>query len=118
SGKVDRGALAPPDGGASPAPGAGPASPRTPVEERVAGLVAELLGIHPVGIDENFFLLGGHSLLGAQLITRLRDAYGVELTLQGLFDNPTVEAMSGEVERLLVERLESLSDDEVERLLA
>jgi hypothetical protein len=48
----------------------------------------------------------------------VRDAYGVELTLQGLFDHPTVEAMSTEIERLLVERLESLSDEEVERLLA
>ncbi|HEY4026300.1 MAG TPA: amino acid adenylation domain-containing protein [Candidatus Dormibacteraeota bacterium] len=117
SGKVDRAALPAPGAAAAP-PGPGFAPPRTPVEERVARLVAELLRAGRVGFDENFFLLGGHSLLGAQLITRVREAYGVELTLQGLFDNPTVEAMSAEIERLVVERLESMSDDEVERLLA
>ena len=113
NGKVDRAALAPPVIG-----GGEVAAPRSPVERRMAGLVGELLGLERVGIDENFFLLGGHSLLGAQLVTRVRDAYGVELTLQGLFDNPTVEAMSAEIERLVVERLESMSDEEVERLLA
>jgi amino acid adenylation domain-containing protein len=112
SGKVDLDALARPERDGVGLP------PRNPVEARVAGVVAELLGLPDVGVDENFFLLGGHSLLGAQLTTRVRDAYGVELTLQGLFDHPTVEAMSAEIERLLVERLESLSDEEVERLLA
>jgi amino acid adenylation domain-containing protein len=117
SGKVDRAAL-PAPGAAAHLPAAGLTEARTPVEERVAGMVAALLGAPRVGIDENFFLLGGHSLLGAQLITRVRDVYGVELTLQGLFDHPTVAAMAAEIERLIVERLESLSDDEVERLLA
>jgi acyl carrier protein len=112
SGKVDRAALPRPE----PDPEAAP--PRTPVEERMAGLVADLLGLPRVGVDEDFFLLGGHSLLGAQLTTRVRDAYGVELTLQGLFEHPTVAGMSAEIERLVVERLDALSDEEVERLLA
>jgi amino acid adenylation domain-containing protein len=115
SGKVDRSALPPPIGGARPRQ---VTAPRTPVEERLAGIVAELLTLERVGIEEDFFLLGGHSLLGAQLITRVRDAYGVDLTLQALFDNPTVGAMAREVERLIVERHESLTDDEVERMLA
>jgi amino acid adenylation domain-containing protein len=115
-GKVDRAALPPPDRQAPERDRAG--EPGSPVEERVAALVAELLGLPAVGAGEDFFLLGGHSLLGAQLITRVRDAYGVELTLQGLFDNPTIGAMAVEIERLVVERIESLSDDEVEQLLA
>jgi amino acid adenylation domain-containing protein len=113
SGKVDRAALLPPERRSDPV-----AEPGSPLEERVASLVAELLGLLAVGVGEDFFLLGGHSLLGAQLITRVRDAYGVELTLQGLFDNPTIGAIAAEIERLLVERIESLSDDEVEHLLA
>jgi hypothetical protein len=48
----------------------------------------------------------------------VREAYGVELTLQSLFDNPTIAAIATEIERLVVERIESLSDDEVEQLLA
>jgi hypothetical protein len=117
NGKVDRAALPPPDLAMEQRP-RDPAPPRTPVEQRTAGIVAELLGLDLVGVDEDFFLLGGHSLLGAQLTTRVRDLYGVELSLQSLFDNPTVESMSVEIERLLVERLQAMSDEEVERLLA
>jgi acyl carrier protein len=112
SGKVDHAALPRPEAPSGPAPA------RNPIEERLAGLVAELLGLGRVGAGEDFFMLGGHSLLAAQLITRIRDAYGVDITMQGLFDNPTVESMSVEIERLLIERLESLTDDEVERQLA
>jgi amino acid adenylation domain-containing protein len=112
NGKVDRAALP------APALATELAAPRTPIEEHVAALVAELLRLERVGIDQNFFLLGGHSLLGAQLIARIRALYGVELTLQGLFDNPTVASMSTEIERLVVERLEAMTDEEAERLLA
>jgi nonribosomal peptide synthetase DhbF len=51
-------------------------------------------------LDDNFFLLGGHSLLGAQLMARLRDAFGIEIGLRSLFEAPTVSALSAEVERL------------------
>ena len=49
--------------------------------------------------DDNFFLLGGHSLMGAQLISQLREAFGVEITLRSLFDAPTVAGLSAEIER-------------------
>ncbi|MBO0686818.1 MAG: non-ribosomal peptide synthetase, partial [Candidatus Dormibacteraeota bacterium] len=114
NGKVDRAAL----------PALAPdrplelAAPRTPVEERVERIAAPLLGMDRVGVDEDFFQLGGHSLLGTQLVSRVREAYGIEVPLKSLFDNPTVASISAEIERLLVERLEGMSEEEVERLLA
>jgi amino acid adenylation domain-containing protein len=117
SGKVDRGAL--------PAPTSENTlrddtfvAPRTPVEERLASMLAPLLGLDKVSAEDNFFLLGGHSLLGTQLIARVRDAFGVELTLRALFDAPTVSKLSAQVERLLLARLEAMSEAEAERLLA
>src|SRR5262249_20460746 len=63
---------------------------RTPIEELTAGIWAELLGVEQVGIHDNFFELGGHSLLATQVISRLRDAFQIELPLRTLFVSPTV----------------------------
>src|SRR5213080_4709185 len=63
-------------------------APRTPVEQRLALIVASLLDASDVGVTDNFFLLGGHSLLGTQLIARVRDAFGVDLPLRAVFDHP------------------------------
>jgi acyl carrier protein len=118
NGKIDRAALS-----SIPLPvGATdhqPSLPRTMTERAVAALVAELLEVEAVGIDEDFFLiLGGHSLLGAQLLAHLSDLFGVELSLRVLFDNPTVAGLSGEVERALEADISSLSDAEAERQLS
>ncbi len=75
--------------------------PQTIVEARVVEILSELLGITTVGVQDNFFFLGGHSLLGTQLISRVRDSFGVELPLRSVFDLPTAEQLSGEIERLL-----------------
>jgi hypothetical protein len=56
--------------------------------------VASLLGRDSVGPEENFFLAGGHSMLGAQLVARVMDLFGVRLTLRQLFQAPTVAALS------------------------
>lgn len=90
---------------------------RTPIEERLASMLAPLLGLDRVSVEDNFFLLGGHSLMGTQLIARVREAFGVELALRALFDAPTVARLSAQVEALLLARLESMSDAEAERLL-
>ena len=100
SGKVDRAAL--------PAPTAANTlgdhvyiAPRTPVEKRVVAILAELLALEKVGVDDNFFFLGGHSLLGTQLIARVRNSFDVELSLRTVFDSPTAAELSDEIERLL-----------------
>ena len=62
-------------------------------------MVAELLDVEEVGMDQNFFLLGGHSMLGAQLIVRLERLFGVEISLRYLFDHPTPAEIAAEVER-------------------
>jgi amino acid adenylation domain-containing protein len=74
--------------------------PSTPVEARVVAILAELLGINRVGVHDNFFFLGGHSLLGTQLIARARDSFGIELPLRTVFDSPTASQLSAEIERL------------------
>jgi amino acid adenylation domain-containing protein len=91
-------------------------SPRTPIEERIAGIVAPLLGLERVSAEDNFFLLGGHSLLGTQLIGRIRDAFGIELPLRSIFDSPTIAELASQVEQLLLVKLESMSD-EAQRVL-
>jgi amino acid adenylation domain-containing protein len=109
SGKLDRGAL--------PAPTAfntiadeGFKPPTTPIEERVVSILAELLGLEKVGVNDNFFFLGGHSLLGTQLIARVRNVFGVELSLRKVFDSPTGAELSAEIEYLLSEPRELSAD--------
>jgi acyl carrier protein len=98
NGKVDRAAL-PVPGAANTLTDGAAAAPRTAVEAEVARILARLLAIEDVSVHDNFFLLGGHSLLGTQLIMRLRDAFGVELSLRALFDSPTVAELASEIER-------------------
>jgi acyl carrier protein len=92
--------------------------PSSATEERVSAIVASLLGLSRVGVNDNFFYLGGNSLFGTQLIARLRDAFQVEVPLLSLFDHPTVSELSVEVEQLMVARLDAMSDEEAQRLLA
>jgi amino acid adenylation domain-containing protein len=70
------------------------------VQQLLSALVASLLRRPYVGADENFFLIGGHSMLGIQLVSRIREQFGVALSLRQLFSAPTVAALSGEVGRL------------------
>ncbi|MBB6347538.1 amino acid adenylation domain-containing protein [Nonomuraea muscovyensis] len=89
SGKLDRAALPP------PAPdtghGAGHIPPRTPIEETLAAIWADLLGRPRVGATDDFFALGGHSLLAVRLVERVNDELGVDLPLRLIFDATTVE---------------------------
>jgi len=97
NGKVDRGALPPPE--VTPQT-VSPATPRTPIVELVTGIWADVLGIEPFGPHDNFFDLGGHSLLATQVVSRLRRSLGVEVGLRQLFEHPTVEELSAEIARM------------------
>ena len=76
-------------------PASGPRTPpRTPLESRLAEIWRELLGVSPAGVEDNFFHLGGDSILATQLIVRLRDEFGVELPMFRLFNSPTLAALA------------------------
>ncbi|MFL5539647.1 MAG: amino acid adenylation domain-containing protein, partial [Longimicrobiaceae bacterium] len=97
NGKVDRKAL--------PAPELAPAedryvAPRTPVEEVLAGIWAEVLRLERVGVEANFFEAGGHSLLATQVVSRIRELFAVELPLRALFEGPTVAELAARVEEM------------------
>ena len=93
NGKVDRRALPAPAEELTP-PQAVSAPPRTPLEEKLAQAWAAVLGQERVGIYDNFFEQGGHSLAATQLVLRLRDILGVKLALSAVFEAPTVAAMA------------------------
>ncbi len=92
-------------------------APSTPTEEQLISILAPLLNLEQVGIDDNFFMLGGHSLLGTQLIARIAETFGVTLSLRTLFDAPTIRQLAAEIEQRLIAQIEAMSDEEVLRLL-
>jgi amino acid adenylation domain-containing protein len=89
------------------------APPRNELERVLADIVAERLWLPEVGVDEDFFALGGHSMLGAQLSIRIGERFGLEVPLRSVFENPTVTDMAIEVERLLLADIETMSADEL-----
>jgi amino acid adenylation domain-containing protein len=114
SGKLDRQAL--------PTPTADNAldqasyrAPATPTERRLAEIIGALLGTERVGANDNFFLIGGHSLLGTQVLLRAREAFGVDLTLRDLFEAGSVAQLAAVIEDLLIVQLEAMSEDEARR---
>jgi amino acid adenylation domain-containing protein/FkbM family methyltransferase len=102
NGKVDRRALPAPEA-VRPELEQEFVSPRTPVEEVLAAIWSQILGIERVGIHDNFFDLGGHSLLVTQVVTRARASFKIELPLRSLFERPTLARLAEAVEQALRE---------------
>lgn len=129
NGKVDRRALPPPSP-ARPELNTPFVASRTPVEETIARIWSEVLSLDQVGVHDNFFDLGGHSLAATRVVSQVIKNFQLEMPLQVLFQAPTVAAMSAvitehqgkklgekKLNRILTE-LESLTDEEAKRLLA
>jgi acyl carrier protein len=93
-------------------------APQSPIEKHLAGFLSALLRVDRVGRGDNFFILGGHSLMGAQLIAKIQESFGIELSLRALFEEPTVQGMSAEIERLICAKVSAMSEDEAQRILA
>ena len=113
NGKVDRAALPRPA-----LPGDSYIAPRNSLEEMLARIMAEVLKLERIGIEDDFFQLGAHSLLGAQVVARVRDEFGVELKLLDVFDAPTVAELGQKIEQALTDQLAAMSDEEVDAALA
>ncbi|CCH94319.1 McnC protein [Microcystis aeruginosa PCC 9432] len=120
NGKVDRLALPTPDT-ATRNLATGFLAPRTPIETQMSQIWSEVLGVERIGIKDNFFELGGHSLLATQVISRSRDLFSVELSLQNLMEYPTIANLAQIIEVLTVapgetamtESLEDYEDGEL-----
>jgi amino acid adenylation domain-containing protein/non-ribosomal peptide synthase protein (TIGR01720 family) len=97
NGKIDRGSFPAPEAEAvqTDAPSG---TPRTGLEEMLVQIWQGMLGIQSVGIHHNFFELGGHSILAAQVMSRIRSAWGVDLPLKTIFTHPTVAGLAREIE--------------------
>jgi amino acid adenylation domain-containing protein len=93
-------------------------APRTEIEETLAGIITEVLKVARVSVDDDFFHLGAHSLLGAQIIARVRSTFGTELRLLDVFDAPTVAELSVKIEEALTAQLNAMTEAEVEAALA
>src|SRR5690606_20385672 len=99
-GKLDRAALPEPAPSAIPVPGSGSVSAGGALVEEVRRIWCEVLELDDVGVDDDLFDLGGHSLTIAQISARIRDSLGVDVSLDAFFDDPTIEGNVGEIVRL------------------
>jgi len=113
-GKVDRAAL--PETGPA-VPSGAHVAPRTPTEAAIAAIWEGLLRRERVGVEDNFFDLGGDSLLATQVVSRVRAAFEIDLPLRRFFEGSTVAALAAAVEELLVEKLESMPEEDARRRL-
>lgn len=92
-------------------------APNNEVEQRISEIFGDLLGIDQVGSYDNFFDLGGNSLMGIQLISRLNQDFQIEISIHSLFQSPYVAELALIIEEIIINQLQGLTDDEVEKLV-
>ena len=80
--------------------------PRNPVEQQLAEIWSELLGVREIAVNDNFFALGGHSLIATQIVARILDIYGVEIPLRRVFESPTVADLASTIAEAMAEQEE------------
>jgi amino acid adenylation domain-containing protein/non-ribosomal peptide synthase protein (TIGR01720 family) len=97
NGKIDRGALPAPDL-TQLISESNFVAPATPVEEMLTGIWAQVLGLEKIGVNDNFFDLGGHSLIATRVISQIRQVFEVEIPLRRLFELPTVSELAKEIQ--------------------
>lgn len=105
-------------------------APTTPLQEELANMFSEVLGVAEVGIHDNFMAMGGYSLQGVKLINRIQETYGIELPLALFFEGATVVKLAESIEQLQVEQaddedfdrilreMEDLTEEEIQAMLA
>jgi amino acid adenylation domain-containing protein len=116
NGKVNRRALPVPDA-SRPELRKAFAAPENPTQARLVELWTSVLALNQVGIHDDFFELGGDSILATRLASRVRRTFGIELPLRELFWKPTVCELASMIEELLIEQMENMSEEEAEQLL-
>lgn len=92
-------------------------APQSDLETMLAQIWAVLLGTSPIGVNDSFFELGGNSLLATRLASRLRETFPIEVPLRNLFETTTIRELARLLESLLIEKVDSLSEEEAARLL-
>jgi acyl carrier protein len=85
-------------------------APRNEIEQSVTIIWQDLLGVEQIGMDDDFFDLGGHSLLGVQIISRIRQQFQVELPLRTFFETPTAAGIAKTIEERLQNQPATLMD--------
>jgi amino acid adenylation domain-containing protein len=128
TGKIDRNALPEPDQ-SRPQLQQAYTAPRNQIEQIVAGIWSQVLKLEQIGVHDNFFQLGGHSLMATQVMSRMREAFEIEVPLRNLFETPTIAGLALAVEQLQSEQtqsdeaqvmalIESMSEEDAEAMLA
>ncbi|MBN3960152.1 non-ribosomal peptide synthetase [Nostoc sp. NMS8] len=97
NGKVDRRALPTPDT-VTRNLSTGIVLPRSPIEAQLAQIWSEVLGVERIGVNDNFFELGGHSLLATQVLSKINSTFGLDLSIQMMFESPTVGGIAAYIE--------------------
>jgi len=113
NGKINRWGLPTPDHNQQQS-GVEFVEPRTDTEREIATIWSEVLRLNQVGIYDNFFALGGHSLFATQVISRLKETFEIEFSFRYFFDNPTINQLA---ERVIIQQLEQSESDALAQIL-